>query len=653
MLAGLVLAAPRGILPTVTWNSRIPIRRDPNKMCFKNLPIEFDAHGRAHLRDEGPDDPFARAPSQRGDDRSKALEDLARGAHWRDFDIDPVTRVAGALSFHTVVDLDRRRVVDAHTEATLFRGYEVILKGRDPLDAIHISSRACGVCGGVQASCASIALEMAFGIVPPPLAIIARNLGEASELVYDHTLHLFLLAGPDYSEVTVRRTTPSLWARAQQTAAPRADRYGLTTIADIMQGMNPLRGTLYLEALNVTRAAREIATLMLGKYPHPSTIFPGGLGIEASSQVFNQVLGRIVQLLDYAKKVVAVWDDLVEFFLAEIPEYRRVGERRASLICTGIWDDPEAYDASYARCSDWGERRLVTPGVIIDGQLRTSKLALLNLGMEEFVDHSHYERWQGHRFRTDPQGMPLSPFHPWNKETIPRPSKRSWKERYTWATAPRWDREGMESGPLARQWITAIAGKLENEFIHAVRGGLEIELPKGQTEATILRWRIPERPNALERNRARAYHVGYCGMVAYTFLLKAFEYLRLGKTTMSVPYVVPDQAIGVGFWEAGRGTLTHHVVLDGGRIANYQIITPSTWMASPRDPFGLPGPYEEAVMNTPLLEEFDRHEDFTGIDILRTIRSFDPCMPCTVHLYADERAWHQDATTCACGLEGS
>jgi hydrogenase large subunit len=209
----------------------------------------------------------------------------------------------------------------------------------------------------------------------------------------------------------------------------------------------------------------------------------------------------------------------------------------------------------------------------------------------------------------------------------------------------------MESGPLARQWITATAAKLESEFIRVVPGGLLIDLPKGETEATTLNWRIPGRVNALERNRARAYHVAYCGMVAYTFLLKAFEYLRLGRTAMAVPYVIPPEAVSVGFWEAGRGILTHHVVLDGGRIANYQIVTPSTWMASPQDPLGVPGPYEEAVINTPILEEFERGEEFTGIDILRAIRSFDPCMPCTVHLYAGDRVLHRDATTCMCGEE--
>lgn len=616
-------------------------------MCFRNLPIDFDPHGRPRLDGDWEDGRPEPPPS--GDRLARALE---RGAHLRDFDVDPVTRVAGALSFHSRVDLDRHEVVDARTEATLFRGYEVILRGRDPLDAIQISSRACGVCGGVHANCSAMALEMAFGVTPPPLALVARNLGEGAELLYDHTLHLFLLAGPDYSEQVVKRTTPSLWERAVAREARRAEGHGHATIGDIMKGLNPLEGELYREALEVTRDAREVATLMLGKYPHPSTIYPGGIGVEASEDVFNRVLGRIVGLLDYAKKAVAIWDDLADFFLEEVPEYRHVGEGRTNLICTGMWDDPEVYNARYEDCDAWGARRLATPGVVIDGELRTTRLREIGRGMEEFVDRAYYERWEGDRFPTDPEGGPLSPYHPWNKETLPDPAERSWKEKYTWGTAPRWDREPMESGPLARQWITALAGKIDNPFIRTTEGGIEVDVPPGDAPPATLSWDIPERPNALQRNRARAYHIAYTGMAAYTFLLEAFELMGRGERTMSTSYTVPSgERMGVGFWEAGRGTLTHHLVLDGSKIANYQILTPSTWMASPRDPFGVPGPYEEAVMATPILEEFDDPDDFTGIDILRTIRSFDPCMPCTVHMHTEAGIRSVDATSCACGVD--
>src|SRR5919201_5285967 len=121
-------------------------------MCFKNLPVEFDQQGNAHLIG-GVADPYAYTP--REIKREKLEELLARNGHIKDVTISPVTRVAGALSFHAVADLQNRKFLEANSVATLFRGYEVILKGRDPRDAIFISSRACGVCGGVHATCAA------------------------------------------------------------------------------------------------------------------------------------------------------------------------------------------------------------------------------------------------------------------------------------------------------------------------------------------------------------------------------------------------------------------------------------------------------------------------------------------------------------------
>ena len=128
--------------------------------------------------------------------------------------------------------------------------------------------------------------------------------------------------------------------------------------------------------------------------------------------------------------------------------------------------------------------------------------------------------------------------------------------------------------------------------------------------------------------------------------------MRKGDTAVSTKYKVPkDFRVGAGFWGAGRGYLTHHLVMDKGVIENYQILTPSTWMASPKDPFGNPGPYEEAVHATPLLENFEKPEDYKGIDILRTIRSFDPCMPCTTHIHTENRVISRDVVTCACGVD--
>src|ERR671930_1998997 len=218
-------------------------------MCFKNLPIEFDEQGNARLK-EGVADPYSYTVSELRPlagpdaDEEKLKQLLARNGHIRQVDFDPVTRVAGALAFHTVVDLENRRVLETDSMATLFRGYEVILKGRDPRDAIFISSRACGVCGGVHSTTAALALEMALGIAPPPMGTVARTLGETAEFLYDHPLHLFLLAGPDYSEPAVRETNPEIWERAENTSAPGAEIHGYRTMAELMTDMTPLTGKL-------------------------------------------------------------------------------------------------------------------------------------------------------------------------------------------------------------------------------------------------------------------------------------------------------------------------------------------------------------------------------------------------------------------------
>src|SRR5215831_17076390 len=223
-------------------------------MCFKNLPIEFDAQGKAFLR-AGVSDPYRYERTDISRDQLKEL--MARNGFIRSVDFDPVTRVAGALAFHTVVDLRARKVLEANSMATLFRGYEVILKGRDARDAIFISSRACGVCGGVHSTCSALAIEMAFGISPPPLAIVIRNLALTMEFVWDNIMHLFMLAGPDYSEAMLKRTEPSLGERATTTATRWGHLRGYRTMGEIFHDMNPLTGKLYLEGLEMTRVARE------------------------------------------------------------------------------------------------------------------------------------------------------------------------------------------------------------------------------------------------------------------------------------------------------------------------------------------------------------------------------------------------------------
>jgi len=601
-------------------------------------------------------DPYAYETKSLALEQDKLKELLARNGFIKNVDYDPVTRVAGALAFHSVVDLQDRKVLSTNSMATLFRGYEVILRGRDPRDAAYISSRACGVCGGVHATVSALAVEMALGIQPPPLGVIMRNLLLGLEYLYDHPLHLFLLAGPDYSAQIVQQTNPALLERAKKTAAKHEAMHGYKTVGDIMVDLNPLSGKLYVEALNMTRVAREAYVLIGGKYPHPQSVVPGGVAVTITTSVMNELYLRLQRFFDYSKKTVGIWDEVFDFFYDCNPAYQKCGVRPATMADSGVWDRPEAYDATYANMTTWGQARWATPGIVVNGEVVTTDLKRLNAGLEEFVEHSYYEKWNGQRFKTDPSGMPLSPNHPWNKQTKPKPGRQNWRERYSWDTTPTWDRMMMEAGAYARLYLTAKAQQMPaSKFIQATGHSLKIHVPAATMPEYNLEWKIPERWNAFERNRARAYCIPYSAMVTMENWMMALQLLRQGETAVHTKFDIPKKGtqIGVGFWGAGRGYLSHHLVIDDGVIGNYQILTPSTMNAAPRSPWGAPGPYEEAVLNTPLLEDFDKPEQYKGVDILRAIRSFDPCMPCTTHILVEgsDHLITRDVTTCACGVE--
>ena len=188
-------------------------------------------------------------------------------------------------------------------------------------------------------------------------------------------------------------------------------------------------------------------------------------------------------------------------------------------------------------------------------------------------------------------------------------------------------------GPFARQWVTAKAGLVDLGYVKATGHSLQITLPKGHSLPEMsLEWNVPEKSNAIERDRARSYHQAYSAAVALYNVEKALAEVRAGRTKSCVDVTVPDEAVSVGFHEAARGVLSHHMVIKDGKIANYQPYPPTPWNASPRDTNGTPGPYEDAVQNTPIFEE-NGPDKFKGVDIMRAVRSFDPCLPCGVHMY--------------------
>jgi hydrogenase large subunit len=169
--------------------------------------------------------------------------------------------------------------------------------------------------------------------------------------------------------------------------------------------------------------------------------------------------------------------------------------------------------------------------------------------------------------------------------------------------------------------------------VKATGQSVQINLPRSaQLPEMTFEWKVPQWSNTIERDRARIYFVAYAAGMALMFSEKALELVRKGQTKVFQDFEVPDEAIGCGFHEAVRGVLSHHLVIRDKKIANYHPYPPTPWNGSPTDSYGTPGPYEDAVNGLKIFEENDQ-ESFRGIDIMRTVRSFDPCLPCGVHMY--------------------
>jgi len=563
-----------------------------------------------------------------------------------DMNWDPITRIVGSLGIFTKIDFENREVAECYSTSSIFRGYSIFMKGKDPRDAHFITSRICGICGDNHATCAVYAQNMAFGVRPPALAEWIINLGEAAEYMFDHNIFQDNLVGVDFCEQMVKETNPGVWDKAQSTASPNADKHGYRTIADIMTSLNPFTGTFYRETLAMSRLTREMFCLMEGRHVHPSTLYPGGVGTVATIQLFTDYLVRLMKYVEFMKKVVPLHDDLFDFFYEALPGYEKVGLRRTLLACWGSYNDPDHCDYQYKNMDAWGKKMFVTPGIVVDGKLVTNNLVDINRNIRILLGSSYYEDWQGKEtfVKKDPLGNPIDQNHPWNQTTTPRPQKRDFNGNYTWVMSPRWydERTGDHlaldtgGGPIARLWSTALSGLVDINYVKATGHSVKINLPKTALLPEVeFEWKIPQWSNAIERDRARTYFQAYAAATALHFVEKALSELHAGRTATWSEFKVPDEAIGCGFHEAVRGVLSHHVVIRDGKIANYHPYPPTPWNANPRDIYGTPGPYEDAVQNTPIFEE-NGPDKFKGIDIMRAVRSFDPCLPCGVHMYVGD-----------------
>jgi hydrogenase large subunit len=604
--------------------------------------------------------------------------------------IDPITRIEGHLALYAEVNSSTKHVTYAKTVATMFRGFEVILRGRPPEDAIAITSRSCGVCGAAHANGSVVANDVAAGLAPKPMGVALRALAYAmTDYIYDHSIILNLLGGPDYSEMIVSKLTPSVWQEAQSTPAKYSDIHGYRTIADIMADLNPIQGKIWQWTVYYQRIAREAGVLIYGRHSHPSTLIPGGISTDLSlgASLFEEYYTRLSKLIAWVKFVWAIWRDIYEFYKGL--GYWEEGKTHDPPIefAAGWADHPDVYyNAAASANGDWRKlyeqlddvyrARAEKPGVAVGNQLVTTSMLETNRGWLEFVDTSFYVDWAKHNIAPptgwiseDPTGQALVggrsdllPYHPWNKTTIPKPGAVDFAGKYSWDAEPRLlflsgsysgQIAPIETNPISQLWIDTLAStKFElagvtawesngsTLTIHLPGGTVEPQLPSGTSQALDITWDLPKYSTTIERVLARATHLAMVTAIAWAYLEEALALLAAGKTETSMRWSYgqwPSFSYSFGWWHVPRGTVQHWLVQSGGRIANYQYQAPTTKNVSPANnrctgPWSsqCTGPFEMSVLNSWVTEETPP-DQWTGLDFVRAIRSFDPCLACAVH----------------------
>ncbi len=499
--------------------------------------------------------------------------------------IDPVTRIEGHLKIETVVE--DGVVKDAKSSGTLFRGIELILRGRDPRDAQVITQRICGVCPQSHGIAAALNLDSAFGIADkiPPNARIIRNLIQGAHVVQDHILHFYHLAALDYVDVTKLadydgqdsnlNSIKDFIARGEP--GPFLPRY--EGDYRLPPEVNEQAVAHYVKALDIRRLGHEMVSTFSGKIPHSVGVIPGGVTTPPTVDKILSFLWKLRQLQDFINN--AYIPDVLAVASA-YPDYFEIGVGCKNLLSYG------AYDLEDKNPDLTQRKRLFRQGVT-SADLKPGKLDITKI--TEGVKHSWYQNSSSGR-------------HPTQGETKPEYGKEG---AYSWVKSPRYDGKVYEVGPLARVAVTYVHGD------PTMKDLVDSSLAQLKAPPSVLF-------SVLGRHLARALSAKYIADSMDKWLLE----LKPGEPTY-VEYTIPEESTGVGLTEAARGALGHWLEIKDQKIANYQCVVPTTWNASPQDNNGNPGPIEQAIIGTKI---GDKNNPF---EIVRIVRSFDPCMACAVH----------------------
>jgi hydrogenase large subunit len=548
--------------------------------------------------------------------------------------IDPITRIEGHLRVD--VELEGNTVRSAWVSATMFRGLENILRGRDAREAWTIVQRICGVCTTVHAIASVRAVEDALQLPIPPNAQLIRNLILIHHALRDHAVHFYQLSALDWIDVQqAARANPmraaqlaerhSAWTNnsAEQMRNAR-DRMARTQASGQMglfangywghPAMNiaPEASLVvlahYMQAFEFQRKASQVVAMLGGKTPHIQNLTVGGVAnaisldgegafgmeqLEAMQSLIGEVGGFIREVYFPDACLIAgsypAWFDQghgADRLLA-LPELPRDAAGRE-------------FDLPGGTLHRSSVNRAVVPH---------SRNAFLKSVSEDTV-RSYYKGKEA--------------LHPWKGETIPELTEWNAEGKYSWVKAARYNGEVAEVGPLA----SVLAGYSEGHAL--TRKWTDLALARTSEVAGHL-ITLDQLPSTMGRHLARAIRAAVLSELAIEHGRLLMDNIARGDVATHNPPTFPAGEIsGVGLHEAPRGALSHWVVIEKGNIRNYQAVVPSTWNASPRDGNGTPGPYEAALTG---LHVADAERP---LEVLRTLHAFDPCMACACHAFDEQ-----------------
>lgn len=500
-------------------------------------------------------------------------------------DLGPVTRIEGHLNVRTTVE--NNKVIDAQCIGEMFRGFEIILQGRDPLDAQQITQRICGVCPYAHAIASSYAQENAYGLNVPANGRIMHNLIQGANHLYDYLLHFYQLSALDFVDVTAilkykgkdnELQKVKSWVKAELAsdkpfpAAPFLPRLSGKYIKNTELNIGALKH--YLDSMEIQKKANQAAAIFGGKFPHSTAIFPGGCTQNARIDLIVNYQSLIREVRDfihhtYIPDIVAVAENF--------PEYWSIGDSKGGFLSYGL----------LPLSSSLNSARLLASGVLFNGNVSS-------------VDFGQITQDIGHSKYSSPSNLRVR-----DSSLTPAPHKNG---AYSWTKAPRYGGKMVEVGPAARIMVDYHQGnnntvkKLVDTF--AGKAGITAE----------------QLNSVLGRHLCRAINAA----VIADFVLEESERIEHEGNTMA-DLEIPESAEGFGATEASRGALLHYISIENYKIKKYECVVPTTWNASPRDDSGQPGAMESALIGTKVEEPEEQ------IESVRIVHSFDPCIACSIH----------------------